>query len=346
MICVAWDGLSAYSVAALESFIAKSNRPVSIVAIEPEVPKTSNDEILGVKINWIKRNCDLSITSIIGCVPSVLIVGGWRDSGFNRFGSEVRKAGGKVIVMVDNQFEWNWKLIPWIIRFNLFIRHKFSGYLVPGKSTARLLQCCGVRKKNIGQSLYTASHDIFTNGEPLENRPKRMLYVGRFISLKNVISMIKAFIEFSKSYPDWELHCYGQGDLEDEMKRIAELHGCNKIIIRKFVQPNELASLYKDARVLVLPSFWDHWGVVVHEATLSGCGLLLSDKVGAGWNLCTKKNGVLFNPKKTNEIAKAMKTIANWDVLKWKGVQAESLQISKTISPEVFTMELQRLINN
>ena len=344
MICIAWDGLASYSEAAIRKFIETTKEKVAIVAILPSVPKTTADVIAGVKINWIKRDYAGSLSEAVGCSPDVLLVGGWYLPVFNRFTAEVRGGGGYVITMQDNQFEFNWKLIPWIVRFNLCFRWRYAAYMVPGKCTAKLLHWCGIRDRYIGRSLYTANPEVFTDGGPLERRKKKMLYIGRFIGLKNVLSMIDAFSAFAARHPEWELHCYGQGNLQSEMEQLISDRKCRQIVIHKFVQPSELAGLYKDARVLVLPSFWDHWGVVVHEAALSGCAVLLSDRVGAGWNLCTKKNGVLFNPYKKKSLGRALEKIAGWDDSAWRTAHEESLRIAKTISPEMFARELERIV--
>ena len=344
MICIAWDGLASYSEAAIRKFIETTEEDVAIVAILPTVPKTTDDAIAGVKINWIKRAYGGTLSEVVGRCPDVLLVDGWFQPVFNRFTCEVRRGGGRVIAMQDNQFEFNWKLLPWIVRFNLCFRWRYAAYMVPGKCTAKLLHWCGVRDKYIGRSLYTADPEVFTNGGPLECRKKKMLYIGRFIGLKNVMAMISAFSDFAARHAEWELHCYGQGILQPEMERLISERQCRQIVIHKFVQPSELAGLYKDARVLVLPSFWDHWGVVVHEAALSGCAVLLSDRVGAGWNLSTKKNGVLFSPYKKKSLEHAFDEIAGWDDNAWRTAQEESLRIAKTISPTMFAEELERIV--
>ena len=343
-ICITWDGLASYAEASIKKFIAITDHDVSVVASVPEVPKTTGDSILGVAINWIPRRYEGSIKDIIGAVPDVLVQGGWFLPAFSRFGDEVRKNGGKVVVAIDNQFIWGWKLLPWILRFVFKFRRKFDGYLIPGKSTAKLLRWCGVPKWRIAQGLYTADPQVFTNGGPLERRPKKMLYIGRFIGLKNVIRMLQAFADFAREHPDWELHCYGQGNLQQEMERIIGERNCKSIVLHEFVQPVELAELYKQARVLVLPSLWDHWGVVVHEATLSGCALLVSDRVGVGWNLCTKSNGLRFNPFRKESLHVSLSKIADWDDAMWRRAQNESLRVAKTVSPDVFASELAGLI--
>ena len=63
-----------------------------------------------------------------------------------------------------------------------------------------------------------------------------------------------------------------------------------------FVQPEALAAEYSQARIFCLPSVDEHWGLVVHEAALSGCVLALSERVGAAEDLLGDDNGVRFDP--------------------------------------------------
>ena len=64
------------------------------------------------------------------------------------------------------------------------------------------------------------------------------------------------------------------------------------------------------SKCLILPSFEEHWGVVVHEATSCGCLLILSDKVGCKKEFL-KNNGYLFEPNNTDELYIKMKKILN-----------------------------------
>jgi glycosyltransferase involved in cell wall biosynthesis len=63
------------------------------------------------------------------------------------------------------------------------------------------------------------------------------------------------------------------------------------IEMHPFAGADEVARLMRETRFLILPSIEDHWGVVVHEAALSGCGLILSRGVGSRLDLLTPRNG-------------------------------------------------------
>lgn len=57
----------------------------------------------------------------------------------------------------------------------------------------------------------------------------------------------------------------------------------------------------------ILPSLREHWGLVVHEASLSGCFLLLSNNTGSINEFSNTKNSIIFNPKCIYSIQKSIK---------------------------------------
>ena len=53
-----------------------------------------------------------------------------------------------------------------------------------------------------------------------------------------------------------------------------------------------------------MPSLEEHWGLVVHEAALSGCALLLSNRVGAKEDFLEEGvNGLSFDPYSVEDMA-------------------------------------------
>ena len=57
----------------------------------------------------------------------------------------------------------------------------------------------------------------------------------------------------------------------------------------------EINNIYNDCNVFVLPSTFEPWGLVVNEAMASGFPVIVSDKVGARYDLVLNKNtGFVF----------------------------------------------------
>lgn len=129
--------------------------------------------------------------------------------------------------------------------------------------------------------------------------PHVFLYIGRYAAVKNMRRMERAFIkavekvrggEGEKVRP-WVLRCIGGGELWDERTihpRIEHLG---------YKSPDEIQNYVQDAGCFVLPSIYEPWGVVVHEAALMGLPMLCSTQIQAATAyLKDGENGFSFDP--------------------------------------------------
>ena len=154
--------------------------------------------------------------------------------------------------------------------------------------------------------------------------------------------MIHAFqLATSGRCDAWSLHLYGSGPLKDELVRMAD----GGVHVHPFVQPEQLAGLYHEARAFCLPSLEEHWGVVVHEAALSGCVLLLSNSVGAAEDLLGNLNGFSFDPLNETEMVAAFRCVMTLTDSALATAYDSSLHMARTISKERFASGVWSLIN-
>ena len=77
-------------------------------------------------------------------------------------------------------------------------------------------------------------------------------------------------------------------------------------ISMSLITNQKLCNLFNQSLFFILPSIREHWGLVVHEASLSGCFLLLSNNVGSIEEFSNKKNSKIFNPKSIVSIQKSI----------------------------------------
>lgn len=304
MICFAWSGLPQYAARCIAAFARTTKERVVVVATRPAVPIEGMDQIIPGGVIWVEGNGSKTLIELTGEEPAVLIVSGWAIPQFNLFGDEMRKSGGRVFAMSDGNVAS--KIVTFLraIRFRLMLRKKYNGFFVPGMAGMRLFQSFGVPREKIATGMYAADDTLFHDGLPLTARPKRMVFVGRFHPVKNTLRMCEAFI-MSRIYESgWALDLYGCGELQDQLEAYAVK--CPAIRVHAFLQPEELAKVYREVRAFILPSIKEPWGLVVHEAALSGCVLLLSDRVGAGMDLLSGRNGISFSPTSVRDMIRAI----------------------------------------
>lgn len=337
MICFVWSGFPQYAARCVRAFVESTNEQVVVVATRPHVPVKRMEQLSGCPVIWVDNSDACSLSSIIGDVPRGLVVSGWGMPIFNRYRDEVKGAGGIVIAMVDNNFMFSFREVVKAIWFRLCFRGKYDGYLVPGKSSVKLLEFYGVARNRIKTGLYAADETLFTCNQSLPCRENRMLFVGQIIKRKNIVAFANAFILANQGH-DWKLEICGCGLLEDKLPKD------ESILVHDFVQPENLADIYRAAKVFVLPSFEEHWGVVVHEAALSGCVLLLSDRIGAADDFISEHNGYLFNPDSMDDMVEKIRRCMRMTDDEFLLAQKESLVAAGNASRELFVKSVKELI--
>ena len=329
-IAFSWQGLPQYAARQLRPAIAQLGQPCAVIGTRPAVPIQGMEEALGQPIHWVEgaqvvRWADLGLA-----VPKVFFQAGWSCPAFNTLGDEVRAAGGKVCLLMDN--DWRGDLRQWFggLWFRFARKRKFAAVLVPGASGRRLARWYGFPEAAIFEGLYGADPAVFFDGPPLAARPKRILFVGQYIERKDCLGLAAAFVSVADQLPEWELHLYGSGPLQDKIP------GHPRIRVHGFVQPTELGGLYRSARIFALPSFSEAWGLVVHEAALSGCQLLLSAAIGSRHDFADQKNAMEFPVGDRAALARGLLQLASAGDDALVRAQAESRVLAATHGPAVF----------
>jgi glycosyltransferase involved in cell wall biosynthesis len=118
------------------------------------------------------------------------------------------------------------------------------------------------------------------------------IFVGRFVEAKGVEIILAAMAGLgSEKQP--QLLLVGDGPLKANYEEIIQRHHLPVRLVG-FQQKGHLPELYAAADFFLLPSLIEPWGVVVNEAMACGLPLLLSDQVGAAYDLLEQgRNGFM-----------------------------------------------------
>jgi glycosyltransferase involved in cell wall biosynthesis len=286
-IAIGWEGMPPYAAAGLRATGDLVRERMTVLATSPGVAFHPDDLDVGKPVIRVEKGSICSWRQWELSPPDLFIHTGWAYRHWNSLADEVLRSGGKVVIMVDNCYKrtLRQRLGGWYFRLRL--KHRYSAVWVPGKSGFRLISGFGMSRTAIYQGLYGADTDRFRGGAPLAEREKTILFSGQLIHRKGIDLLLQAWSRISERAPAWRLVICGSGEYAPMVKSAAGAE------YRGFVPPQQLADLMRLSRFFVLPSREEHWGVVVHEAACSGCGLLLADAVGAMDDLLTG-NGHAF----------------------------------------------------
>lgn len=160
--------------------------------------------------------------------------------------------------------------------------------------------------------------------QPAEEEEERdtILFVGRLVPIKGVQHFVAIFRDLSQEFPDLRAEVCGEGPLYNAVLGAAkEFQG--RLMVMGKVSESDLASAYRRARLLVVPSRYEGLGSVALEAMAAGTPVLATDVPGL---TDLKGGGVeLVPPEDTAAMLKAARGILG-DRVRWDEMSGAARQ--------------------
>jgi phosphatidylinositol alpha-1,6-mannosyltransferase len=126
------------------------------------------------------------------------------------------------------------------------------------------------------------------------NGRRALLYVGRFVPLKNLPMLIDAFAEVRRRCPDVALVMVGEGALEGQIHQQVERLGLASDVLFLGHQPqSRLPSLYATAEIVLLSSSFDNSPNCVLEANACERSVVATRVGGVPRYVTEEENGLL-----------------------------------------------------
>lgn len=209
------------------------------------------------------------------------------------------------------------KLIKGVLLPSLLRR--VDGFLAIGRWNEEYWRRHGVPTPRICTALYSVDNVYFGSrsheqkGQAKALRSKWgvpsdgtvFLYCGKLLSVKAPEILLRAFAILSA--PSAQLVYVGTGSREASLKEVQRELRLERVHWEGFVKQSALPSYYRAADVLVLPSRFEPWGLVVNEAMACGTPCIVSDVVGAGADLLEGQDtGLIFPHDDVRALASAL----------------------------------------
>jgi glycosyltransferase involved in cell wall biosynthesis len=141
----------------------------------------------------------------------------------------------------------------------------------------------------------------------------RYLFVGRFIERKGIDVLLAAFRRLDRG----ELWLAGDGPLRSYVEEEAKEDP--RVRLFGYADEASLPDLYGQADILVVPSLFEAWGLVVHEGLAYGLPVIATDQVAAADDLVRSGvNGYVVPAASHEAVAEAMRSVAEWTPSQWR----------------------------
>lgn len=135
-----------------------------------------------------------------------------------------------------------------------------------------------------------------------------LLFVGRLHASKGLEVLLGAVSRVFPEFPDFRLLVVGDGPDEGRLRTLAEHLGLDGRVqfVGRVTEEGELARLYSRCSAVVLPSYFEGFGVVLLEAMASGKPVIASDIPGPRDIVSHGQDGFLFPPGDVGSLARVL----------------------------------------
>lgn len=273
--------------------------------------------------------------------PIIIYCSGWMDSMYNYVAKNMKSKGIPVIAGSDTQWRGGKQ---WLNVISARFRHKkmFSHLWVAGPRQYHYAKKLSFDDEHIILNSLTANTSLLRKygSRNIEQKclPHSFVFIGRLDPVKGLNYLIDAYLKYREEGGDWELICIGNGKLKDK------LESCG-IKVLDFMKQEDFAELSYQFGVFILPSIFEPWGVVLHEAACLGMPIISSSICGANsMFLINGFNGYISEPQSSDSIFSNMINITRMDDDSLFRFRRNSYDLSERINPKLTAASLMSVL--
>jgi len=274
--------------------------------------------------------------------PDVLLTLGWHVGAYRRVAKSL-KGEARRILYFENTWRSTAKQWLGVLSSPIHVRSLAEYAWVPGSRQRDFARRLGFGALEIMDGSLSGDTRLFRSvgrqRESLARKPKSFLFVGRLVKVKGLTALLNGYAMYRSMCSDpWPLICVGAGPLQNEVS------SAPGVVSDGFLQPEPLAQRMLEASVFVLPSLFEPWGVVVHEAAAAGMPMIVSEVVGSHVHLVQSGfNGYIAEAGSAESLAKAMLRFHLMDEDSLAKMGNASRQLAEQYTPERWAATLRQI---
>lgn len=336
-VAVLWTGLSGYLNACLKELAGREGVQLFVSYQVPHGSAPFDESQFAWiedRLSW-RTQCDFESLNrrVRAFAPDIIVLPSWHVPNYRRIASEYEGKTWRVMIM-DNPWRGTLRqqLGIWISPF--YVRSMTDVIWLPGERQAVFARKLGFAERRIFRGSFSCDQLKFeqkhlervTFARPV---PRSFLFAGRLVAAKGIDVLAKAYRLYRTDCSNpWPLACCGTGPLR------SSLEGIPGVQIEGFVQPDQMPSRFAAAGCFVLPSRFEPWGLVIHEAVSAGLVVLASESVGAAVHLVQPNyNGYIFDSRDVEGLAGLLSRVSRASDIRLDSMSCASHTLSLQYSP-------------
>ncbi len=327
-----WNGFNNAQVRALKeqgAEILRCRRPsmTETPYDESRFEPVAQDIVLG------RQTDDEVVRRVKAFRPERLFMSGWGIPLYRRI---ARDLAGVCPRIMGSDAQWKGTLRQHVASLisPFYIRPLSDHFMTPGPRQSTFARRLGFDAAHIHQAGLPCDMDLFTRAwaeRRSQGKRRAFLFTGRLVEVKGLDVLLPAYAHYRAHCggDPWPLLVAGTGPLAPMLENQPGVEALG------FMQPEDLATVFAECSAFVLPSISEAHGVVVHEAAAAGCGIICSDRVGAG-DLFVEDgvNGRVVAAESVQALADALLWYASQADTRLEEIPAHSQRLSQKRTPE------------
>lgn len=214
--------------------------------------------------------------------------------------------------------------------------------LLSAETLAQMVQL-GIPKEKC-HLLYNFASIRYTE-EQLRQKQSRqertLLFLGYICKEKGIYDILQVLREIRQPYHFQVCGTFGSDLEKSRFEELAKPMG-EKVQFLGFVTGEEKRTVFRDADVLLLPSYGEGVPMTLLEALEAGCGIITTD-VGAIPEIVGEENGIMLKPGDLPGLKKAIEDYLAMDAAQLEAQQWYNHQAAKGYSFAAFTENLAQI---
>lgn len=168
-----------------------------------------------------------------------------------------------------------------------------------------------------------------------------ILFVGRLVPEKGVLTLIKVFQNITKQFPDEQLWIVGEGNQLEELQNFTENNKLQNVSFLGNKSREELQEIYANSKFSVVPSeYLEAYGNVILESFAFGKTVITSDLVGIKNEIEQNNVGLTYSFKNQKALEEKM-----MELLSNSGLKSElENNILKYLATKTFSKHFEDLV--
>ena len=337
-IAFLWTGLSGYMNACLKELSGRDGIEL-LVSHELPGPEAPYEEgqfaWIPNRVSWRSQHDLVQLESRLKeFSPDIIVIPSWHVRVYRRISRVFEGRCWRVMVM-DNPWLGSLRQRVGTLGSTFYVKPIADVVWLPGERQAAFARRLGFSQSAILRGSFTCDNSAFAAVHEARIArqlpvPRRFVFIGRMVPAKGVDKLVEAYRLYRKQNSDaWPLICCGSGPMRSCFENQEGIR------VDGFVQPEKMPQILESAGCLVLPSSFEPWALVVHEAAASGRVIIASENVGAVTHLVQPGyNGFIFDNKDVAGLATLMSRVSSMTDEQLDRMSRASYSLSHQFSPK------------